>query len=80
MDDLIVYAKVLYANGTLCTSYTGEVSLTISGDAQVVGPQSVHAEAGIASFIVKTGVKRGKVTLRGVAYSFQGSMSISVKP
>jgi beta-galactosidase len=80
MDDLIVYAKVLDANGTLCTSYSDEVMLTAVGDAEVIGPKSIHAEAGIASFIVKTGIKGGRIMLNGTSSFLKGSMTIDVKP
>jgi hypothetical protein len=54
--------------------------LTAVGDAEVIGPKSIHAEAGIASFIVKTGIKGGRIMLNGTSSFLKGSMTIDVKP
>ena len=52
-DLLIVYVKILDKKGTLCVGDTSAVSLIAKGGS-VVGPSMMNAEAGIASFLVKT--------------------------
>ena len=54
-DMLIVYVSIKDKNGTLCISDNSKVTLTVGGGGEVVGPASINAEAGIASFLVRTG-------------------------
>ncbi len=56
-DLIIVYLKVEDKNGTLCVSDTSKVTLSVIGG-EVIGPEKMTAEAGIASFLVKTGAER----------------------
>jgi beta-galactosidase len=57
-DDLIiVYVEIEDKSGTLCVNDTSNVTLAVTGG-EVIGPATMAAEAGIASFLVKTGVGR----------------------
>lgn len=49
-DFVFVHVRVLDASGTLCVAHSGTIALHATGDAAVVGPVNVAAEAGIASF------------------------------
>jgi beta-galactosidase len=53
-DLLIVYVKVKDVNGTLCVNSSEDISLEAVTGGKVVGPAHIQAEAGIASFLVKT--------------------------
>lgn len=78
-DDLIIYAKILDSNGTLCSSFNGEIAITTSDKGQVVGPSTVKAEAGIASFIVKTGSKKGDLLVKCNGSSLKGEITIRLR-
>ncbi len=56
-DVLMAHARIADFHGTLCLSDTALVEFTIAGDAVLVGPSTVAAEAGIASVVVR--VPRG---------------------
>jgi beta-galactosidase len=53
-DILIVYVKILDKKGTLCITDTSTVSLNIEKGGTIAGPSEINAEAGTASFLVKT--------------------------
>ncbi len=54
-DLLIVYVKLMDAEGTECFGENGrEVSLEVLDGGRICGPSCVKAEAGIASFLVET--------------------------
>ncbi|UMB52400.1 DUF4982 domain-containing protein [Lutibacter sp. A64] len=53
-DLLIVYVKIKDLNGTLCINDSSSILLEVIEGGEIVGPNTVEAEAGIASFIVKT--------------------------
>jgi beta-galactosidase len=57
-DMLIVYVSIKDKNGTLCISDTSKVSLIVENGGEVVGPAEINAEAGIASFLVRTGEEK----------------------
>lgn len=52
-DVQIVHARVLDSSGTLCVTAEPVVSFAVDGGAEIVGPASVRAEAGIASIVVR---------------------------
>ncbi len=52
-DVQLVHAQILDAKGTLCVAAEPEVVFAIEGDAVIVGPTTVRAEAGIASSVVR---------------------------
>jgi beta-galactosidase len=62
-DLLIVYVRLLDDNGTLCVEREDEVSLVVEKGGNVVGPDKISAEAGIASFLVRTN-ENDKLVLR----------------
>ncbi len=53
-DVLIVYVKIKDVNATLCVKNASEIVLKVIEGGEIVGPDKVNAEAGIAAFIVKT--------------------------
>jgi len=54
-DLLIVYVSIRDKNEILCVSDSSKVKLTVESGGEVVGPATINAEAGIASFLVRTG-------------------------
>ena len=60
-DLLIVYVHIIDENGTLCVNDSSNITCTVIEGASVVGSNSINAEAGIASFLVKTGKSKNLV-------------------
>jgi beta-galactosidase len=65
-DVLIVNVRIEDANGTLCVDDSANISLKILEGGFVVGPHKVSSEAGIASFLVKTG-KSNRLLLKAIS-------------
>ncbi|WP_447640553.1 MULTISPECIES: glycoside hydrolase family 2 TIM barrel-domain containing protein [Chitinophagaceae] len=57
-DIVFVYAKIIDHNGNLCVDDKRPVRISVSGDAKIVSPVTVNAEAGIATFLLRTGGAR----------------------
>ena len=53
-DILIVYVNIVDRNGTLCVSDSSKISLSVEKGGEIVGPDNYVAEAGIASFLIRT--------------------------
>ncbi|MDB5235980.1 MAG: beta-galactosidase, partial [Hymenobacter sp.] len=64
-DVLLVRAAVVDANGTVLPDATDAIrfSTTSATDTELIGDTPVHAEAGIATVLLKTGTKSGTVTV-----------------
>ena len=52
-DVLFAHASVLDTSGTLCINDTSTVAFTVEGAAELVGPASIAAEAGVASVVLR---------------------------
>ncbi|WP_181305527.1 glycoside hydrolase family 2 protein [Rufibacter sp. XAAS-G3-1] len=77
-DLVFVYASVLDKNGTVVPTATNEVTFKVtSGDAGIVGPATVKAEAGIAAILLKAGANPGTVKVEATAGTLaNGTVSI----
>jgi len=53
-DLLIVYVSIRDENNTLCHSDSSAIALSVKKGGEVVGPSEIYAEAGMASFLVRT--------------------------
>lgn len=61
-DLLIVYVRLEDENGTICFGENmREVSLEVLDGGRISGPSRIKAEAGLASFLVKTDMRRSLV-------------------
>jgi beta-galactosidase len=70
-DLLIVYVRCKDENGTLCVDSSDKITLEVIEGGSVVGPATVDAEAGIASFIVKTAQSKQLVLKAKAAIGLQ---------
>lgn len=66
-DVIFVYVKLVDEHNNMVSVADLPVTLHVSGDAELVSPESVKAEAGIATFLLRSGHKKGTVTLNAVA-------------
>ena len=62
-DIIFVYIKKLDNNGTIVPVSGGRVKIDIIGDAQVVNPDPIEFEAGIATVVVQIGEQKGQIKL-----------------
>ncbi|HTN38565.1 MAG TPA: glycoside hydrolase family 2 TIM barrel-domain containing protein, partial [Arachidicoccus sp.] len=81
-DIMIVYAKLLDQKGQL-TASKQRVTFKIKGDASLMSPATVNAEAGIASFLVRSGDSKGRLELSAVAaaegINVKGDLKVNFK-
>lgn len=67
-DITFVYVSVLDANGTIAANASNLISLNIvSGPAVLIGPNQVQAEAGIATFLLRSTTEPGLITVQAMA-------------
>lgn len=79
-DVFFVYVTVGSATGSTCDNADALVSLALSGDAEIIGEQSVKAEAGIAAFLVKAGNNRGIIQITSSSAGLSsGKLEVSVQ-
>ncbi len=70
-DQIMVYAKVVDANGTLCQEATNQLRFTISGEGTLtgdgdrrIGANPIEAEAGQTAIYVRSTKDAGEITVR----------------
>jgi len=66
-DVLFVYAEIRDAAGTVIPHNGLPVTFTVEGDAEIIGEQTVEAEAGIAAILIRIGEKRSTVKIKTVS-------------
>ncbi|RBL90844.1 glycoside hydrolase family 2 protein [Chitinophaga flava] len=66
-DVVFVYAKLTDDAHNLAITSDMSVTMTVKGDAELVSPATVNAEAGIATFLIRSGSKKSIVTLEATA-------------
>jgi beta-galactosidase len=67
-DVVFVYAQVVDKNGTVVPDAINDVTFkVVAGDAEIVGPATVKAEAGIATVLLKVGAKAGNIQVEASA-------------
>ncbi|MGM0532803.1 MAG: glycoside hydrolase family 2 TIM barrel-domain containing protein [Bacteroidota bacterium] len=78
-DDLLIfYAKIKDENGTLCVEDTSEVNLRVENGGEIIGPSKIKAEAGIASFLIRTD-KSSKLKISAKSRSMKTFKTINLK-
>ncbi len=66
-DVVIAHARLLDASNQLCVTESQPVEFSIQGDAEIIGPTSIAAEAGVASIVVRINRSSLSFTLRATA-------------
>jgi beta-galactosidase len=67
-DMVFVYAQIIDNDRTVVPDAMNEVTFRIAvGDAEIVGPATVKAEAGIAAILLKAGTKAGAIQVEASA-------------
>ncbi len=79
-DVLFVYVAAIDANGTVVPDFNQEVTVQIKGDAKVLNPEMIVAEAGIATALIRIGKTGNKVEVDAkTQYLKPGKLNFSVK-
>ena len=63
-DQIFIYVRLQDDNGTTPNFTGGEVHLSVEGDAFIEGDKVSPFRAGVASFVLRTGDKGGKITVK----------------
>lgn len=71
-ESLFVYASVRDGNGTIIPDASTAIHLNVSGPAVLVSSADVNAEAGIASFLIRTTEIPGTISLTATAAGLSG--------
>ena len=66
-DIAFLYAEVLDKNETLCADFETDIKLEVNGDIEILSPETMKTEAGIAAFLIKTGIKMGSVIFKAIS-------------
>ena len=66
-DAVFVYASIVDKNGTVIPDASQVVKLQVIGSAQILGDSKTKAEAGIASFLLEAGARKGTLKLQATA-------------
>ncbi len=78
-DVLFVYAHVKDINGNTVYDARDDISFKVeSGDAEIIGEKTWHAEAGIATVLIKAGSQPGKIKITASSNSLK-SASLDIK-
>lgn len=63
-DVIFVYVKLKDKNGVTVPTSENEVTIEVTGEANIISPKTVKAEAGIATFLLQATEKPGNATLK----------------
>ena len=58
---------MLDKNETLCVDFETDIKLEVNGDIEILSPETIKTEAGIAAFLIKTGIKMGSVIFKAIS-------------
>lgn len=78
-DIIFVYVKLTDSKQHLLTDCSFPVTLHVNGNAQLISPSTVNAEAGIATFLLRSAKKSTIITVKASAGNVK-SKSIQLKP
>ncbi|MGJ7029678.1 glycoside hydrolase family 2 TIM barrel-domain containing protein [Niabella hirudinis] len=73
-DLVFIYAKITDEKGNLAVNATSAVTLEIKGNATLESPATVQAEAGIATFLVRTTEAAGRLDIKAHAAGLPGTV------
>ena len=76
-DQIFVYVRLQDKNGTTPNFTGGEVRLSVEGDAIIEGERVSPFRAGVASFIVRSGIKGGEIKVKAEYGTMTDSAQIS---
>jgi beta-galactosidase len=63
-DVVFVYASITDAKGNIVPTDNRKIAFKVEGDASLIGVDSIEAEAGIATVLLKAGGKPGNIKIK----------------
>jgi beta-galactosidase len=66
-DVIFVYASITDSRGTVAPADHSKLTFKVEGDASLIGPNSVYAESGIATILLKAGNRPGNIKVTAKA-------------
>lgn len=79
-DAVFLYVSVVDRNGTVLPAAANEVHLIVGDAAQVIGGDAIKAEAGIATFLIKAGTKKGLLKVQATSAGLKsGTATIDIR-
>jgi beta-galactosidase len=79
-DIIFVYAMVSDAKGTVIPADSRKITFKVEGDASPIGTNPIEAEAGIATILLKAGLKAGTIKISAKAEGLEdGVLQINSK-
>lgn len=78
-DAVFVYAEICDKNGNILPESDLDIEFTVKGNARIIGPTTVKAEAGIATVLFQAGTKGGKINIEANAIGVKKKGLLKVK-
>ncbi len=78
-DAVFVYAAIVDVNGTILPEASEPIDFKVNGNAEIISPQQVKAEAGIAAILLQAGSQKGKVMINAQSGKLTGTVTIDIK-
>lgn len=69
-DVVFVYANIVDENGVIVPDATHSVQFRVEGDAELIGQNPIHAEAGIATILLRAGRSAGEIIIQANVENF----------
>lgn len=73
-DVLFVYARLMDTQGNIVRENDVKVDFIVEGDAQILNPQTIFTEAGIATALIRIGHESGKVNIKASTGEIQAEV------
>ena len=78
-DVLFLYVSAIDENGTVIPDFSDEVKLNIEGDVEIMNPDKIEAEAGIATALIRVGTAVEAVNISANSGSLKGEFSFTIQ-
>jgi beta-galactosidase len=62
-DIIFIYASATDKSGTIVPHFQNTIEFGVQGDASIIGPDEITAEAGVATILIKAGKNPGKIVV-----------------
>ncbi|GAL63518.1 glycoside hydrolase family 2 protein [Algibacter lectus] len=78
-DVLFLYVSAVDENGTIISGFSDEVVIGIEGDVEIMNPDKIEAEAGIATALIRVGKSVGQIKVSAKAAELSGALEFTVQ-
>lgn len=78
-DVLFLYVSAVDENGTIIPDFSDEIELDIKGDIEIMNPDKIEAEAGIATALIRVGKSVGQIKILANSEELSGEFEFTVQ-